>query len=92
MERGLLSCYIYIPTSGLSDVMGMIEDTVFRNMVRDNRTVTPEIKVPSVPAPPPPEHHLLCSCVLGVYKKSLTWSAGYEGIRKVTKNSSMYGT
>ena len=71
LERGLLSCYIYIPTSGLSDVMGMIEDTVFRNMVRDNRTVTPEIKVQSVPAPPPPEHHLLCSCVLGVYKKVL---------------------
>jgi hypothetical protein len=36
-------CFV-LPTKGLSDVIGIIDDTVFRNMVRDNRTVTPEIK------------------------------------------------
>ena len=31
----------YVPMRGLSLVMGMISDTVFRNIVRDSRIVTP---------------------------------------------------
>ena len=34
--------YIYLPTSGLSEVIGMIVWTVFRKIVSDNKTVTPE--------------------------------------------------
>ena len=36
------SANLYRPTSGLSDVMGIIEDTVLRNMVSDRSIVTPE--------------------------------------------------
>jgi hypothetical protein len=32
---------IYLPISGLSEVIGMIEDTVFKNIVRESRMVTP---------------------------------------------------
>ena len=31
----------HLPTRGLSEVMGMMADTVFRNMVSDNSMVTP---------------------------------------------------
>ena len=31
-----------LPINGLSEVMGIISDTVFRNMVNDRRIVTPE--------------------------------------------------
>ena len=33
-----------LPIRGLSDVIGMIDDTVFRNIVRDNSMVTPNIR------------------------------------------------
>ena len=33
--------YQGLPISGLSEVTGMIEETVFRNMVRERRIVTP---------------------------------------------------
>ena len=32
---------INLPIRGLSEVMGMIDETVFRNIVRDNSMVTP---------------------------------------------------
>ena len=32
-----------LPTRGLSDVIGMMADTVLRNIVRDNRIVTPAV-------------------------------------------------
>lgn len=31
----------YVAMSGLFDVIGMMDDTVFRNMVRDSKIVTP---------------------------------------------------
>lgn len=31
-----------LPMSGLFDVIGMMDDTVFRNMVRDSKIVTPK--------------------------------------------------
>ena len=34
-----------LPISGLSEVTGIIEDTVFRNIVRERRIVTPEKEV-----------------------------------------------
>lgn len=33
-----------LPISGLSDVMGIIDETVLRNIVRDRSMVTPEHK------------------------------------------------
>ena len=36
--------YVYLPTSGLSEVIGMIVWTVLRKIVSDNKTVTPERK------------------------------------------------
>ena len=33
-----------LPISGLFDVMGMMDDTVFRKMVSDSKIVTPEIQ------------------------------------------------
>ena len=35
---------ITLPISGLFDVMGMMDDTVFRKMVSDSKIVTPEIQ------------------------------------------------
>jgi hypothetical protein len=35
----------YLPINGLSEVMGMIAETVFKNIVRDSRIVTPAIVV-----------------------------------------------
>ena len=35
---------IILPTRGLSDVMGMIAETVLRKMVKDRRMVTPRLK------------------------------------------------
>ena len=32
---------LYLPISGLSEVIGMMEDTVFKNIVRESRMVTP---------------------------------------------------
>ena len=34
-----------LPISGLFDVMGMMDDTVFRKMVSDSKIVTPEIYI-----------------------------------------------
>ena len=31
----------FLPTRGLSDVIGIMADTVFRNIVNDSRMVTP---------------------------------------------------
>jgi hypothetical protein len=31
-----------LPINGLSEVIGIISDTVFRNIVKDRRIVTPE--------------------------------------------------
>ena len=31
-----------LPMSGLFDVIGMMDETVFRNMVRDSKIVTPK--------------------------------------------------
>ena len=31
-----------LPIKGLSEVIGMIDETVFRKIVNDNKTVTPE--------------------------------------------------
>jgi hypothetical protein len=31
----------YLPMRGLSEVIGMIDDTVFKNIVRERRMVTP---------------------------------------------------
>jgi|LakMenE01Jun11ns_1017448.scaffolds.fasta_scaffold9581004_2 hypothetical protein len=36
---------IYLPIRGLSEVIGMIEDTVFKNIVRESRMVTPVINL-----------------------------------------------
>ena len=37
-----------LPMRGLSEVMGMISDTVLRKMVRERRIVTPEIRLLSL--------------------------------------------
>ena len=39
---------IILPTRGLSDVMGMIAETVLRKMVKERRMVTPRLKQPLV--------------------------------------------
>ena len=36
---------LYLPIKGLSEVIGIISDTVFRNMVRERRIVTPAIRI-----------------------------------------------
>ena len=40
--RAVTGCWA-VPIKGLSDVIGIIEETVLRNIVRDNRMVTPAI-------------------------------------------------
>ena len=41
--RAVTGCWA-VPIKGLSDVIGIIEETVLRNIVSDNRIVTPSSK------------------------------------------------
>ena len=42
MKAYCLLTLVRLPINGLSEVMGIISDTVFRNIVRDRSIVTPE--------------------------------------------------
>jgi len=47
-DHSVTYCRLHLPTRGLSEVIGMIAETVLRNIVSDRRIVTPAIAISKI--------------------------------------------